>query len=200
MTLQIALEKACKDLSALLPYVTAAKAGVDFSQGRFVLPFFDKVYLVSHPEIRVVEEDTGKEPSQWLELMALHYLVTADGAPLADRWITYRQLPGALIFEMRFYNMAVEPLLKAFGNDIEGFRRAGQGLKGVPMSRTGDAAYMFHAFPRVRLGCILYLGDEEVSPSMNILFDESAPHYLDTEDLAYIGSYLPIAMRLKRNY
>lgn len=199
MTLDIALQKAKKDLSAPPPYVTAAKAGVDFRDGKFILPFFDKIYTISHPEIRVVDEGTGKEPPQWLELMALHYLVTADGAPLADRWITYRQLPGALIFETRFFNMAIEPLLKAFGNDIEGFRRAAVSLKGEPMSRSGDAAYMFYPFPRVRLGCIFYLGDEEVCASINVLFDESAPHYLDTEDLAYIGSYLPVAMRLKRN-
>ncbi len=198
MALDTALEKAYTDLKALPPFVTAAKAGVDFSEGRFVLPFFDLTYLVTHPEIRVFERDSGKRPPQWLELIALHYLITSDGSPLADEWIPYRQLPGAFIFEARFKSMAVEPLLRAFGADVEAFHLAARALKGTPMSRTGDAAYMFHAFPNVRLACILYLGDEEVASQVNLLFDAAAPHYLHTEDLSYLGSYLAMAMKARK--
>ncbi len=198
MALDTALEKAYQDLKALPQFVTAAKAGVDFSGGTFVLPFFDLTYLISFPEIKVWDRDSGKRPPQWLELIALHYLITADGAPVSDEWIPYRQLPGAFIFEARFKSMAVNPVLMAFGNDIEGFHRAAQALKGIPMSRTGDAAYMFHAFPKVRLACILYLGDEEVGPQINLLFDAGAPHYLHTEDLSYLGSYLAIAMKARK--
>ncbi len=200
MALDTALEKAYKELRDLPPYVTAAKSGVDFAGGNFILPFFDLTYLISHPEVRVIEKESGKRLPQWLELIALHYLITADGAPMGDDWIPYRQLPGAFIFEQRFRGMAVDPILKTFGSDPQGFHRAALALKGVPMSRTGDAAYMFHAFPKVRMGCILYLGDEDVSSAVNLLYDSAAPHYLHTEDLSYLGSYLAIALKARREH
>ncbi|MBI4332136.1 MAG: DUF3786 domain-containing protein [Chloroflexi bacterium] len=199
MALDTALDKAYKDLAGVAPYVTAAKAGVQFAGGQFVVPFFDLTYLVSFPEIKVTEKQSGKRPPQWLELITLHYLITADGTPVADEWIPYRQLPGAFIFEQRFRMMAVDPILRAFGNDVEAFHRAARALKGAAMSRTGDAAYMFHVFAMVRLGCILYLGDDEVAPSVNLLFDGAAPHYLPTEDLSYLGSYLATALRAKKD-
>ena len=63
------------------------------------------------------------------------------------------------------------------------------------MSRSGDAAFRFLALPKIPMGCILYLGDEEVPASINMLFDAAAPHYLPTEDLSYLGIYLSQALR-----
>jgi hypothetical protein len=63
------------------------------------------------------------------------------------------------------------------------------------MDRTGDAAFRLLALPKIPVGCILYLGDSEVSPSINILFDEAAPHYLPTEDLTILGSLLNSALK-----
>jgi len=110
-------------------------------------------------------------------------------------WVTYRYLPGARLFDQRFTNMAVQPLLDYFGNDADGFRQAGLSIGGRPMTRTGDAAFRFLALPKIPIECILYLGDEEVSPSINILFDAAAPHYLPTEDLSYLGLYLSTTLR-----
>jgi hypothetical protein len=86
-------------------------------------------------------------------------------------------------------------MLQMFGNDAEGFKRAALAIGGKPMDRTGDAAFRLLALPKIPIGCILYLGDSEVSPSINILFDEAAPHYLPTEDLTILGSLLNSALK-----
>ncbi len=188
--LDVALNKAIEELRGISPYVVAARSGIDFSDGKFKLPFFNRNLLIHYPEVTIEEAGKSAPPPQWLQIIFLHYLLTADGIPVADSWITYRYLPGAYLFEARFYSLAIQSLIKAFGNDVEGFRRASLSLGGVPMSRTGDAAFRFQAFPQVPLACILYLGDEEVAPSISILFDASATHYLPTEDLSYLGTYL----------
>ena len=189
-----ALEKARGELPKHSPYVLGAKSGCDFREGEFLLPFFHRRYRISFPKGEAREEGGG-EPAIWLRILFLHYLLTADGTPVADDWIAYRHLPGAELFEGRFVNMAIRPLVQAFGQDLEGFKRAAEALGGVPMSRTGDAAFYFLAFPHLPMASLLYLGDEEVSPSVNILFDASAPHYLPTEDLSLLGSYLSQALR-----
>ena len=191
---QAALEKAKVELGGHSPYVLAARAGVDFREGSFLLPFFHQVYRVSFPSGEVRDEG-GQIPDLWLRIIFLHYLLTADGTPVAGTWIAYRHLPGAELFEGRFVSLAVGSLVRAFGQDLEGFHRAALALGGTPMSRLGDAAYYFLAFPHLPMAAILYRGDEEVPASGNILFDASAPHYLATEDLSYLGSYLVSALR-----
>lgn len=198
MNLQPALEKARQDFRKLSPYVAAAKSGSDFREGCFRVPLLQRTILIPFPEGPVTEVGQGNPTPQWLELILLHYLTTADGTAVADEWITYRHLPGGVLFEARFYQMAVKTLLANFGKNPEAFRRAALNLGGIPMSRTGDAAFRFLALPRIPMAAILYLGDEDVLPSVSILFDASAPHYLPTEDLSYLGTYLASSLKSSR--
>ena len=124
-----------------------------------------------------------------------HYLLTSDGTQVADSWITYRHLPDVYLFERRFDNLGIHHLIGTFGNDLEGFCQAALSIGGIPISRTGDASFKFKALPRISLACILYLGDNEVGPSINILFDAAASHYLVTEDLSTLGLYLSNSLR-----
>jgi hypothetical protein len=187
MTLDIALEKALADVQKLPAFATAARAGCDFSGGGFRLSFFNRPFLIHHPQVKVEEQGSTTTPPQWLQVILLHYLITADGAGIEDQWITYRYLPGTALFEQRFHEMALKSLLRSFGDDLPSFQRSALSLGGEPMSRTGDAAFRFLTLPHIPMACILYLGDEEVAPSINVLFDASAPHYLPTEDLSYLG-------------
>lgn len=194
MPTDIALEKATADLSSLSPFIAAAKAGCDFKEGKFHLPFFNRLFLVDHSSSTIKENISGPPLSRHLKLVLLHYLIKASGAPVAGDWITYRYLPGANFFEARFQSMGILPLQRRFGQDIEGFREACCRLGGDAMSRTGDASYRFKAFPNIPMACILYLGDEDVESSINLLFDAASPNYLPTEDLSYVGSYLAFTL------
>jgi hypothetical protein len=195
MSLDDAYENALRDMARLSPNVAAATSGCSFNEGLFTVPFFHRSFSVQFPEIKVSEvgSDTPRPP--WLDILLMHYLVNADGTPASGMWIAYRNLPGAHLFEQRFNNMAIRPLLDTFGNDADGFRQAALAIGGMPMTRTGDAAFRFLALPKIPVGCILYLGDNEVSSSINILFDAASPHYLPTEDLSYLGLSLVIELR-----
>jgi len=195
MRLDIAYQKAQEDMAGISPYVVASQSGASFEGGRFIMPFFHRSFSIQYPDVKVAEVGSDTPPPKWLEILLMHYLVNADGTPISGMWITYRYLPGARLFDRRFTNMAVQPLLDSFGNDAEGFRHAALAIGGRPMTRTGDAAFRFLALPKIPIGCILYLGDEEVSPSINIVFDAAAPHYLPTEDLSYLGLYLSTRLR-----
>ncbi len=200
MSLDVAQKQALADLPRIAPFVAAAKSGCAFEHGKFTVPFFNRRFAVRFPEGLVEEVGQTAPPPQIVQVVVLHYLLSADGTQVADEWINYRQLPGAHLTGYRFDSLALNALLEAFGHDIEGFRRACDNLGGVPMGRTGDASFRFLAFPKMPMACILYLGDDEMAPSMNILFDASAPHYLPTEDISFLGSYLASSLsRQKRN-
>lgn len=195
MTLRIALEKAAKELEEANPLVVAARSGATFEAGAFHLRLLDQPIVIRHPGLRLEEADSGREPPPEIRLLLLHYLLGAQGVPLADRWIAFRELPGGYVFEAAFENRCFRPLEETFRHDIEGFRRAGLVLGGTFMDRMGDAAFRFLALPRIALGCILYLGEEGLPPAVNIVFDAAAPSYLPTEDLAFLAEYLSGALR-----
>ncbi len=190
-----ALEKAIEDMKGITPYAVASKSGTDYDGKRFRIPFFNRVFFVYYPEIKMVDAKDSSQAQQWLEIIILHYLLQSRGVATADEWIPYRQLPGAMLFERRFSQMAVNPLLRAFDNNVEGLKKAGLALGGTPISRTGDAAFKFMALPKLPLACIFYQGEEGIPSSANILFDASAPEYLPTEDLSLVGVYLVNALK-----
>ncbi|MFC1993846.1 DUF3786 domain-containing protein [Chloroflexota bacterium] len=199
MSYDAALEKAMAEMKGIVPYAAANKSGTEFDGDKFRLPLFERSFLVHYPSMRVEEENVSVLPPQWLQLILLHYLLQAQGNTLAEEWATYRQLPGASFFEARFRKMSIDSLLRAFGHDLESFKRAALALKGTPMSRTGDAAFRFMALPRIPMACILYLGEDEMPPSINVLFDAAAPTYLPTEDLSYLGLYLALGLKQHKN-
>ena len=195
MPLDDAYEKALEDLRSLSPFSAASRSGTEYDGSKFHVPFFNRSFLIYYPGGGVEEVGVEKPPSKWLQILLMHYLINAKGIPIADEWVAYRNLPGAHLFEGRFWQLALATLVRVFGNDIGSFREASLSLGGVPMTRTGDAAFRFRAFPRIPVACILHLGDEELPSSINILFDAVAYTYLATEDLSAVGIYLSDALR-----
>ncbi|GAB4506245.1 MAG: DUF3786 domain-containing protein [Anaerolineales bacterium] len=186
-----ALEKALEDWRKREPQETAWKAGADFdTASRLVsLTLTGEKYTISHPdgEVRLVGSEA--EVPITTRILLLHYLLTADGAPPAGRWVAFRELPDALVYDPAFQGRASHRIRARFGTDLEAFHRAAKALGGDRLT-FGDASYLFRALPRVWLAVIVYKGDEEFSPSANVLFDAAAANYLPTEDLAVLGGYL----------
>jgi hypothetical protein len=123
------------------------------------------------------------------ESLLLHYLLTADGTPPADRWIAFRNLAGGLGYDAAFQGRANLRLARAFGTDRPAFEAAARALGGERLS-FGDASFSFRLLPRVWLAVVLNLADDEFTANANVLFDGMASHYLPTEDLAVLGGML----------
>ncbi len=49
-----ALAKAIDEMKGVTPYAVASKSGTDYDGSRFRIPFFNRVFLVYYPEIKVV--------------------------------------------------------------------------------------------------------------------------------------------------
>ena len=196
-TYQAALQKAQAEFSRLDPVAAAAQAGVtctalssDASQVQ--IAFFGTHYHVQWPSGAAARASDQKEPDVATRLLLMHYLITADGTPMASRWIAFRNLPGGLGYDAAFQRRASAPLAQAFGTPGHGqtsFEVAARILGGERL-RFGDAAFCFRLLPRVWLAVVLYVADEEFPASANVLFDAAAEHYLATEDLAVLGGML----------
>lgn len=192
--MRLALQEALRRLSEANPQALASRSGAEYVEGSLYLDFFNRRFQVLFPQGEIREVGQSKVLPLWLQVTTLHYLLTADGSQVADRWIAFRDLPGGHALLGYFEMNTLAPLTEALGRDPEGFRQAGRALGGYPMG-LGDVSFRFLAFPRLPVGCILWTGDEETPPAVNIVFDAVAPHYLHTEDLAALAEYLSQTLR-----
>jgi hypothetical protein len=193
-TYDLAVQKARRDLPYREPHLVSARAGVVYRRltdesGEFDVPFWGRQFVVSYPDGIVAVAGTGERPPIAEQILTLHYLLTADGAPMADNWVAFRELPGGMGYAPAFEGRASNRLKRAFGYDAEGFRKVAEALGGERLA-FGDASYMFRIFPKLWLAVVLHLADEEFGASASVLFDGAAFHYLPTEDLAVIGGML----------
>ena len=202
MSYEPAFQKASAELKALDPQEVAANSGAEYHDGQFRLQFFNRSFTVSFPDIEVMEEGLVIPPPTMIQFTLLHYLIQSGGVRSVcvqggdgDRWIAFRQLPDGLSAGGVFQQMAIGPMVQAFGEDLEGFMEACEAMGGRPLNISGDAAYEFHALPRVVVAAVLYLGEEGISPSGNILYDAACSAYLPLEDLILVGEYLSAALQ-----
>ncbi len=190
----IALRKAAETLRDMAPEMVAYKSATVYrprcgGEGEWIVPFWGKEYIVAYPAITIHEAGVAGEPPITTQILILHYLVTADGHPPADRWVAFRELPSGLVYDAAFQGRAGQRIAATYGKDKDAFIAAAVSLGGERLTY-GDASFMFRLFPRVSLAVVLYLADEEFAANANVLFDAAAAHYLGIEDLAVLGGLL----------
>ncbi len=195
MNLDVTQQEAENSFSSLDPAQAAEKAGADYDKTKKIitLPFINEEYRVEHPSGIVTTSDDSPA-SQYLTIIILHYLVTADGTSLTGRWIAYRHLPGGDIYNEPFKKRAIYPFLKTFGENSEQFRKAAAAIGGFEVSMSG-ISMVIPVLPRVPICFVLWPGDEEIQSSANILFDEAAASYLPTEDYAHLPAIVNGVMK-----
>lgn len=185
--LGVARDNAIAALAGSDPRHVCLNSGVIYNreQDSYILPYLNRRYLVNHSNGEVKNMADGSGVAPHLQIMFLHYLGRADGTPLRDEWITYKELPGGEIYREPFRKRAISPLLRYFNSKPEKFMEVGVALGGERYTY-GDLSLIMRPFPRIPLVFVLWKGDEEFSPSANILYDASASHYLPTEDYALL--------------
>lgn len=91
------------------------------------------------------------------------------------------------------HELRTEPLLVRFADDIEGFQKAGAALDGKPMDMA-DAAVQLFPFPRVPLYFLLWRGDQEFKPRLQVLFDRSIEQALAADAIWALTNRVSMAL------
>ena len=168
----------------------AANCGATLADQRIHLSYWGQEVVLSWPGLKATYASDGSACSVYDEGMLLYYLRQADGTPLADRWIGYRELPGGSFYSQAFQGYSGDRLSRTYGENPEAYAQAAQRLEGVTLSGLPGVAYAFLPLPRIRLAAILYPGDEEFAARASVLFDAAASHYMTTDGLALLGAGL----------
>jgi len=150
------------------------------SSGRLLFHFLREDVMVDI-ENRCLKRsgETGWETTDdpLLELVTVMYLInTNDIHPIGRDIVGVKDLKEGHFFQGP-HALKTDPLLKRYGHDLKGFRRAAEYLEGEARDMA-DAAYKLSPFPRIHLYYLLWEGDEEFEPRLTVLFDRSIENVL----------------------
>lgn len=173
--------------------------GVVREGGSISVPLINQIHRVSAEGIT---GPSGSKPSHArCVVLAKYLLARPQGSGPTGQWVSYRSFKDAAPFTAGLSQYAEGRLAKAFAGRTTELAEACQGLGGaVPsLGLSYDLCLEFAALPRVPL-LLLFNDQEEGFPAAcSLLFDESAPDYLDMECLAMLGLILAEALATAGN-
>ena len=120
---------------------------------------------------RLTPDQLEKIDDPLLELIIMIYLVNVTSDLIRREMIGTNDLKDAHFFQGP-HVLKVAPLVERFGRDLAGFKKASENLGGESLDM-GDVAYKFSPLPKIPLYYLLWEGDEEFKPRINVLFDRS---------------------------
>lgn len=168
-----------------------AKSGAVYTpaEDRIALRFMDHACRIHLPQVIFDPLEDGMELGLVEQILLLHYLNTASGAPLSNEMITFGQIPDGTFYVPAFRRRSVDWLVGVFGKNPEALLEAAQRIGGH-LADYGDVAVTIRVFPSVPVTFVLWRGDDEFSPSGSVLFDSTISQYLPTEDVAVLAGML----------
>ena len=155
------------------------------SQQEIAIEYLNRLYRITMPNIEILLTDSQDEVSIRDKVLILHYLLSAKGTPIANKLISFKELPGGGNYFRTFSKRAIEPLMEHFGEQPHGLIDTAGKLGGHKVAY-GDVSVTVNAFSRAPVTIILWQGDEEFPAQGDILFDAAISDYLSTYDVTVL--------------
>jgi hypothetical protein len=121
---------------------------------------------------------------QTMTALLAHYSLANETAK-TSKLVTFKDLPGGYAYEHAFTQRAIDPIAKAFGSNPTELAEVAK-LIGGKRVNYGDMSVEIPALDGIPIVYILW-ATSEFPASANLLFDESASCFLDTESLSGLG-------------
>lgn len=167
------------------PLEIAEKTGIPYEEenSAFYLSSLGTEVHIHYPDYEITPY-----VNEWQQLIILHYMKLADGAPLTGEWMSMREFRDGLVrggdfdlrcervIRQRFGQMSAEELLKKC-----------KAMGGRIMESNADFTVLFDFLPYYPMLLKLWFADEEFPASGKLLADKSADHYLTIEDAVTAG-------------
>lgn len=184
------LEQARENLLQKEPSDVRHNASVDWDGEKYTIRSFNDKLLVYPGEGKVLLSSNKKPVTFVLQLIAINYLIRANGNRLTFESISYRELPGGESYWLALKREAIIPLIKSYEVDKKKFKHRCFSLGGLQLEGKADLNVVFWPFPKVPVTILLWTGDDEIPGNCSILFDKSLPGYLHTEDVAALSQLI----------
>ncbi len=182
-TIESGEDKAWRELGEADPREVETNSGAGYIESKNVyrLEILGGVYEVSASERRITcISEPGRKPEYFISLTAPIYLVQAK--PILPSGELVKEVAGGGFFFRGSHTLPLDAIAGKYGADRDSFLRAAACVGGVSMPG-GDAAFAFHAYPRIGMAFMLWLADEEFEARAGLLFDSNAHRHMALDAL-----------------
>ena len=167
------------NLAAMDPVEVCSRTNgaYDPESGCYILPLFTSMCRV-FPQNGIVDWAPGSpQLPAYLQLFAIHYLLSAPRFSPQNRWISEKDMVGGVTFFRGPHAIPTQPIVQGIGNSLTAFDALCQRLGGTPLAMA-DGACRFTITDRVPVALLYWLGDDEFEAEAKLLFDASlAEHF-----------------------
>jgi len=174
-----------------IPYeeICSGTGAVLVTSGVLALKLLDRDVFCHINEKSLKYTDGDSISDLQTSILLLNYLQRKPSAPSSgqpdlqsDNPISPLQLPNGDVFFRGPHALPSARLEEAFGNDPQGFLKAGKCLGGAALSK-GDASFCLKALPCIDIYFYLYSADEEFPTQAKIMFNRSITDYLPLDSI-----------------
>ena len=164
------------ELSSMDATEVCARGAVRYDEARgcYQIPFLHETYGC-YPENRLIkclDHEGSQRLSFQFYLVLLTYLIRSQPIGLTGRMVTGSELKGGDFFFKGPHVLFTRPLEERFGQDGQTFLEVGRALGGS-QTEYGDVSFRLWPLPKIPLGYILWLADEEFPERLVLTFDSS---------------------------
>jgi len=177
----------------------AFNSSTNFSEGNITVHFLGETFLISEKGRKIICSCSKSEAKIAEKIILLHYLMTADGVPLARDLITLENIKGASFYFPTYKARTTDLLIKYFKSDMNLFidksRRLNANIESasdgnIPGKKAESVKAVFLALPNIPVSLVYHSGDKEFLPDIKILYDANIEHYLPLEDIIVMTELL----------
>jgi len=154
-----------------------------------IVTYLNSEYHVNCTDGEVTKSGSKDAVTTTVKLLIMHYLLNAKTVPKTNKFISFRDVKGGgMNYFSTFEKRAITPLRKTFDKCPDNLITAGEKLGGIRVT-FGDASVTINIFPLIPVTYVVWLGDDEISSSATILFDENVNKLLPCEDIVLVASF-----------
>jgi hypothetical protein len=150
--------------------------------------FLNDEYEVDASSRKIFSLSCNIEAKDYYKILILHYLANEKRISEIekDKWISFKELEGGEAYFSAFRKRAIGPILRKYQENPTAILERIDSLNAQKMDE-GNASVSVTAFPKVKVGIVLWARDEEFGADCNMLFNESIKSIFPTEDVAVLG-------------
>ena len=173
------------------PQEAADRTGLDFdrTRSRFSLQTLGHEVYAQWPEFKLIPAVAETCPVSLygfqMQILIMRVLCKGVNAPSCGKFKAYRELPWGDLYDTNFNGRCIKRFASTFGYKPDHFILAAEKLNGVRLD-LGDVSFDFLFIGGITVRFILWTGDDEFSPSAQILFSDNSPLLYNAEDLVVI--------------
>ena len=179
MSYKIALDKAWSELESLIKERTTS------------VKLLADEYTVDLSSKTVSSLSCNGPAKEYVSILILHYLIKKlKGIPeLTNKWISFRELPGAEGYYPTFHKRVIERMVNKIGNNTDKLLSITERLPAKRIQYS-DAGIVIEVFEKLPVMITFWKADEEFSGEANVLFDKSIKEIYPTEDVVVLAEFI----------